>query len=40
MGGFEYSAEGLARDVHFVGGLFLIEAFEVCQANCFKLINR
>jgi hypothetical protein len=26
---FEDSAEGLARDVHFPGGLFLIHTFEV-----------
>ena len=36
---FEDSAEGLSGDVHFFGGLLLIEALEVSEANCLKLIH-
>ena len=39
VGGFEDSAERLARYVHLFGGLLLIEALKVGQADCFELIN-
>ncbi len=29
----------MARDVHFFGGVGLVEAFEVGKANCFELID-
>ena len=39
VSGFKNSAEGLARDIHFLSGLFLIHTFEIGQADCFKLID-
>ena len=39
MRGFEDPAKRLARNVHLLGGLLLVEALEVCQADRLKLIH-
>jgi hypothetical protein len=35
----EHSLEGLARYVHFLGTLLLLQAVEVLQPYCFYLFN-
>jgi hypothetical protein len=36
---FDYSAEGLPGNIHFLCSLFLIQTLQVSQSDCFKLIN-
>ena len=40
VSGFKDSAERLSRDFHLLGGLLLVEALKVCQADRLKLIHR
>jgi prephenate dehydratase len=39
MSRFNYSAESLPGDIHFLGGFFLVHSLKVCQSYCLKLIE-